>query len=99
MSSSLSTYLALLRLVDDASRDMGLQRLTPADKHILLSLGAFVDKAGTAHRFTYARYCDLVEVEARVSRAQFFKSLDALLDMKLVTKLGSARSSTYALAI
>ena len=97
MSSNLKTYLGLLRFIDDASKDLGLQRLTPADKHILLALSKFVDETGNANGFTYATYCKAVEEDEHVSRAQFFKSLDNLLEINIVSRTGAGRSSNYAL--
>ena len=43
MPSDLSTYLALLKLVDDNSKDLRLSHLTASDKNVLLTLTAFAD--------------------------------------------------------
>ena len=98
MPSDFQSYLALLKLVDDASKDLGFSHLTASDKHVLLALTAFADKSGEASGSTFARYCDLVGNDNAVSRAQFFKSLDVLLVSRAIEKTGSPRAATYVLA-
>ena len=97
MPSRFAAYLALLRLVDDASRHLGLSHLTAADKHVLLVLTHFADKDGLASGFTYTVYCESAQDDWVVSRAQFFKSLDRLLKSKLVRKTGTGRAPHYLL--
>jgi len=99
MPSDFSSYIALLKLVDDASKSIGLSHLTSADKHLLLALCSFADKSNEAHNFTYAAYCDSVEQGACVSRAQFFKSLNVLLEAKAISKLGLQRSASYMISV
>ena len=48
MPSDLSTYLALLKLVDDTSKDLRLSHLTASDKNVLLVLTSFADKNNEA---------------------------------------------------
>ena len=95
MPSKFGSYIALLRLVDDASKDLGLSHLTAADRNVLLVMSEYAGKARVAENFTYARYCDLVGEDNAVSRAQFFKSLDRLLGTDMVTKPSAGRSATY----
>ena len=97
MPADLSTYLALLKLVDDTSKDLRLSHLTASDKNVLLALTSFTDKNNGAEGFTYIRYCQIVGEDYAVSRAQFFKSIDVLLSSKIVLKIGLPRAATYAL--
>ena len=99
MPTDLSTYLALLKLVDDTSKDLRLSHLTASDKNVLLALTSFAGKNNEAEAFTYIRYCQIVDVDNAVSRAQFFKSIDVLLASKVVIKLGLPRAATYSLCI
>ena len=99
MPTDLSTYLALLKLVDDTSRDLRLSHLTASDKNVLLVLSSFTEKNNEAEGFTYIRYCQIVGEDHAVSRAQFFKSIDVLLASKVVIKLGLPRAATYSLSI
>ena len=55
MPSDLSTYLALLKLVDDTSKDLRLSHLTASDKNVLLALTSFAGKNNEAEGFTYIR--------------------------------------------
>ena len=95
MSSSFTSYLALLRLVDDASRELGLSHLTASDKQVLLAMTTFAGTGSIAKSFTYAKYSDVVGAEHAVSRAQFFKSIDRLLNARVVKKQGTGRSATF----
>jgi len=95
MPSKFGSYIALLRLVDDASKDLGLSHLTAADRKVLLVMAECAGTSRVAENFTYARYCSLVGEEEAVSRAQFFKSLDRLLGTKMVAKPSPGRSATY----
>ena len=96
MPSDLSTYLALLKLVDDTSKDLRLSHLTASDKNVLLALTSFAGNNKKAEGFTYIRYCQIVDEDNAVSRAQFFKSIDALLSSKVVLKIGLPRAATYS---
>ena len=95
MSSSFKSYLALLRLVDDASRELGLSHLTSSDKQVLLAMTEFAGAGNIAKSFTYAKYNVVVRPEHAVSRAQFFKSIDRLLNARVVKKQGAGRSATF----
>ena len=99
MPTDLSTYLALLKLVDDTSKDLRLSHLTASDKNVLLALTSFAGKNNEAEGFTYIRYCQIVDEDNAISRAQFFKSIDVLLVSKVVIKLGLPRAATYSLCI
>ena len=99
MPTDLSTYLALLKLVDDTSKDLRLSHLTGSDKNVLLALTSFTEKNNEAEGFTYIRYRQIVGEDHAVSRAQFFKSIDVLLASKVVIKLGLPRAATYSLSI
>ena len=99
MPTDLSAYLALLKLVDDASKDLRLSHLTASDKNVVLALISFADKDNEATGFTYKRYCQVVGEDNAVSRAQFFKSLDILLASNVVWKTGLPRAASYALRI
>jgi hypothetical protein len=98
MPSDLSTYLALLKLVDDTSKELRLSHLTASDKNVLLALTSFAGNNKEAEGFTYIRYCQIVGEDNAVSRAQFFKSIDVLLASKVVIKLGLPRAATYSLS-
>ena len=99
MPTDLSTYLALLKLVDDTSKDLRLSHLTASDKNVLLALTSFADKNNRVEGFTYNTYCQTAGEDNAVSRAQFFKSIDVLLASKVVIKLGLPRAATYSLSI
>ena len=98
MPTDLSTYLALLKLVDDTSKDLRLSHLTASDKNVLLALTSFADENNEAQGFTFIRYCQTVGEDNAVSRAQFFKSIDVLMASKIVMKIGLPRSATFAFA-
>ncbi len=97
MPTNLSTYLSLLKLVDDTSRELSLSHFTHSDKNVLLAFTSFVDKNSQAEGFTYVRYCQIVGENNAVSRAQFFKSIDVLLVSRVVMRIGLPRAATYAL--
>ena len=99
MPADISTYLALLKLVDDTSKDLRLSHLTASDKNVLLALTSFAGKNNEAEGFTYIRYCQIVDEDNAISRAQLFKSIDVLLISKVVIKLGLPRAATYSLSI
>lgn len=99
LPSDFASYLALLRLVDDASKDLGLSHLTASDKHVLLVMTEFAGKNHVAGGFTYAKYCDLVEQDEVVSRAQFFKSLDRLLSANIIMRKSPGRKANYLLRV
>ena len=71
MPSDLSTYLALLKLVDDTSKDLRLSHLTASDKNVLLALTSFADKNNEAIGFTYIRYCQIFGEDNAVSGPSF----------------------------
>ena len=96
MPTDLSTCVALLKLVDDTSKDLRLSHLTASDKNVLLALTSFAGNNKEAEGFTYIRYCQIVDEDNAVSRAQFFKSIDALLSSKVVLKIGLPRAATYS---
>ena len=60
MPSDLSTYLALLKLVDDTAKDLRLSHLTASDRNVLLALTSFAGDNKEAEGFTYTRYCQNV---------------------------------------
>ena len=95
MPSDLSTYLALLKLVDDTSKDLRLSHLTASDKNVLLALTSFAGNNKEAEGFTYIRYCQIVGEDDAVSRAQFFKSIDVLLASNIIIKTGTQRAAAY----
>ena len=99
MPSDFASYLALLRLVDDASKELGLSHLTASDKHVLLVMTEFASTDHFVEGFTYAKYCDVVAPDKVVSRAQFFKSLDRLLGANIVKRTSMGRKANYLLCV
>ena len=97
MPSDLSTYLALLKLVDDTSKDLRLSHLTASDRNVILALTSFADKNNETIGFTYKRYCQTVGEDKAVSRAQFFRSIGVLLASNIIIKTGTQRAAAYSI--
>ena len=91
--TDLKFFMGLLTLISSAEEEMGLRNFSQKDKQVLQT---FWDHkhADNSIDITYDRFCQLVGTTA-VSRSQYFKSIQKLIDAKLICKVGSPRSHKF----
>lgn len=87
-------YLGLLSLTISAEEELGLSSLTAADKQLLAALWRDSNEGSRLVDATYERAESELDF-ADFSRAQFYKSIQKLLGLGLITRIGSRRSATY----
>ena len=96
--TKLRFFLGLVRQLESASIELGLGSLTDSDRIVLIALWDVVDKKTYQSNLGYDRFAEMTEKqEIVVSRSQFFKSINKLEDLKLITRVGGSRSGTYQL--
>ena len=100
MGGRYAVYFAVLKLLDDASRDLGLTRLTPANRTVLLSCirksESVSDGEFVMTYDDYLRYAP--DGETALSKAQFYNSLNALVASgALMKKRVSPKKNLYRL--
>lgn len=94
--SSLKFYLGLIRLVDNAAIELGLSELTYSDRLVLIALWDSADKANGEVKLTFEAFSETVnQNEVLVSRSQFFKSINQLLDKGVIKRIGGVRDASY----
>ena len=95
--TDLKFFMGLLTLISSAEEELGLRNFSQKDKQVLQ---AFWDhkNADNSINITYAQFCEHIGSNS-VSRSQYFKSIQKLLDAKLICKVGSVRSHTFKFVI
>ena len=95
--NKLKHFLGLVRLVADATDELGLTELTPSDKVVLLGLWEAQSGEFEPFHITFEKFVELNPDEhGGISRAQFYKSLKKFEMFYLIERIGSSRSSRYA---
>ena len=91
--TDLKFFMGLFTLISSAEEEMGISNLSDKDK---LVLQAFWDHKDENNSFdiTYEKFCQLIGTKT-VSRSQYFKSIQKLIDADLICKLGSVRSHKF----
>ena len=100
MGARYSMYFAVLKLLDDASRDLGLTRLTPSNRTVLLScIRKSESVSGAEFVMTYDDYLTFAAADdLALSKAQFYNSLNALVEAgALVKNQISRKNNLYSL--
>jgi len=83
-------------MLADASEELGLTDLTESDRTIYMLLWESVDKSSNQLEVRYEDFVDEVsDPNIKFSRAQFYKTLKKLEDLKLIERVGSPRSARY----
>ena len=97
--ADLRMFIGILRLADSAARELGLRNLTSTDKAVLLSLWAVMEKSGCKNKQFKITFDDFVENYAhddfKISKAQFYKSLNRLIETNYLERKGTVRSAVY----
>ena len=91
--TDLKFFMGLLTLISSAEEELGISNLSDKDKQVLQT---FWDQKDANHSLdmTYEKFCELIGTKT-VSRSQYFKSIQKLMDAKLICKLGSVRSHKF----
>jgi len=85
-------------MLADASDVLGLTGLTESDRTIYMLLWEAADKSSRQLEARYEEFVDVVSgPNVKFSRAQFYKTLKKLEDLKLIERVGSPRSAHYHL--
>ena len=98
--ADLRMFVGILKLADSAAQELGLRNLTPTDKTVLLSLWEVMEKSGHQNKQFKITFDDFVEIYAqddfKISKAQFYKSLNRLIETNYLERIGTVRSAVYA---
>ena len=96
--TNLKFFLGLVRMLADASDELGLTGLTESDRTIYMLLWEAADKSSRQLEVRYEEFVEAVSgPNVKFSRAQFYKTLKKLEDLKLIERVGSPRSARYHL--
>ena len=95
--TDLKFFMGLLALISSAEEEMGLRNFSQKDKEVLQT---FWDHKNVDNSIdiTYDQFCQLIGTN-KVSRSQYFKSIQKLLDANLICKEGSVRSHKFKFVI
>ena len=91
--TDLKFFMGLLTLISSAEEEMGLSNLSDKDKLVLQAFWDHKDE-NKCFDMTYEKFCQLIGTK-KVSRSQYFKSIQRLMDAELICKLGSVRSHQF----
>ena len=98
--ADLRMFVGILKLADSAAQELGLRNLTPTDKTVLLSLWEVMEKSGDQKKQFKITFDEFVEIYAqddcKISKAQFYKSLNRLIETNYLERIGTVRSAVYA---
>ena len=97
--TNIKFFLGLVRMLADASDELGLTGLTESDRTIYMLLWEAADKSSRHLEVRYEEFfVDVVSGPGvKFSRAQFYKTLKKLEDLKLIERVGGPRSARYHL--
>lgn len=87
-------YLDTLSLAIDAEKELGATNLTVSDRVLLIEMWNNSDHATGAVTLSYEKFSLSAHADD-VSRSQFFKSINKLLEIGIINRVGSVRGSTY----
>ena len=88
----LKIYIAMLKLAQDTSVELGLDGLSKTDQLILTTL--YDNFSGEEFSITYFECLKLLN-NSNLSKTQFYKSMERLIEDNIIEKLGTQRSHTY----
>lgn len=91
--TDLKFFMGLLTLVTSAEEELGLQGLSQKDKQVLQALWTQKDNTQCID-MTYETFCQLSD-QTSISRSQYFKSIQKLLEKHLIERVGTPRSHTF----
>ena len=95
--TDLKFFMGLLTLISSAAEEMGISNLSYKDKQVLQTFWDHKD-ANNSVDMTYGEFCQLIGADV-VSRSQYFKSIQKLIDAELICKSGSIRSHKFKFLI
>jgi len=96
---SVRFYVSLVRMLCEASSEMGLDHLTESDRVIYMLLWELVDQNDMTVDASYDRL--LAKADAlglTFSKPQFYKTMKILTNSGLIKHIGSQRSGRYQLS-
>ena len=91
--TDLKFFMGLLTLISSAEEELGMSNLSDKDKKVLQTLWDQKDTYNNVD-ITYDKFCHFIGPDT-VSRSQYFKSIQKLIDAKLICKVGSPRSHKF----
>ena len=97
MKNKLDAFLNLYQLLENAEEELGIENLTKKDKIILTEIIKLSKKNESVSLSYNVFKKNISQKQMKISRAQFFKSLQNLLRKKLILKIGLERSGTFKL--
>jgi hypothetical protein len=88
----LKLYIAMLKLLDDTATELGFQTLTNNDKIVLTCLyGAYSEDEFSVKYNEFSRIFE----RSKLSKSQFYNSINKLVSLNILEKIGSIRGHTY----
>ena len=97
--SNLKMFIGFLRLADAAANELGLKSLTASDKKVLLFLWEMMEHSeqkNQSFKITFSDFEKNNQIEVtKISKGQFYKSLNTFIKLKYLRRIGSARSAMY----
>ena len=97
MNRNFDTFLNFYELLKNAEQELGIENLTKKDKLILTEIIKLSKKNESVSLSYNVFKNNISQKQIKISRAQFFKSLQNLLQKKLILKIGLERSGTFKL--
>ena len=93
---NLKIYIAMLKLAQDASLELGLDGLSKTDQIIMTTL--YKNFSDEEFSITYDQCLSLLN-NSNISKTQFYKSIKKLIDENIIEKVGPQRSHKYKFSI
>ena len=91
--TDLKFFMGLFTLISSAEEELGINNLSNKDKQVLKAFWDCRD-SNNGIDITYDQFSQLIGTNA-ISRSQYFKSIQNLIDAKLICKVGSVRSHKF----
>ena len=95
----LRMFVGILKLADSAAQELGLGELTPTDKAVLMSLWEAMEESDPETKQFKINFESFIEKyghdDFKISKAQFYKSINRLIEANYLKRTGSLRSSLY----
>lgn len=90
-------FVGLLSMLQSASKELGIENLTKSDEQVLCVLWELAHDDNV--KVNYEKFLAVSEeLDFKISRAQFYKSIRLFEKKNIITKIGSERSHTYKIA-
>ena len=98
--ADLRMFVGILKLAHSAAQELGLENLTQTDRNVLLYLWEEMEKKGHRNmefKVTFEYFVKNYEKDGfKISKAQFYKSLNRLIESNYLDRIGTERSAIYA---